>query len=179
MSRSKKSRSKKKPSEEPLEQGGHSKDEADAWQYGVINSFGFEILQNDGYLSKHKARKIMSMLLADEPPAEIARVCKVRKWRRVGPSDKQIGLMRYKGLPAERATCRREAGIMLDALLDPMKCVKELLKAIDKARTQFELSRAAREAALTRGILPEDHFATLTEAGRRRREELSLPAIPE
>src|SRR5262245_48293752 len=80
------------------------------------------------------------------------------------PSDKQKALLRKLGLPCPRT--KREAGLMLDAKLSPLKCWRKLVKAIDKAQTDGELDAAGQDVRLVAGILPGEHRETLVEIGK-------------
>jgi superfamily II DNA or RNA helicase len=151
--------------------------EASEKQYAFIEFLGMDL---DG-LSRRRAGRIIDQLLRRVDPEEVARTNNLNDWQRVGPSGKQLGLMRYKNIPAERAKSKRDAGLLIDAKLDPTKFFTDRKKAITDCRDLEQLSATGKDLALVKGVLPSLVWQQIVQLGIERRDQLngSSHGIPE
>ncbi len=150
-------------------------EEAGRWMYQTLATYGVDA----EYLTKTMAFGMLRRLKAGQTPEEAALEMKLAKWTRVWPSSGQIGYMKALGLPHHRAKCKRQAGLILDAHLEPLKTYRKLYRQIDKTRTPTELDEIGRDVGLVLDVLPEDFREPLMDAGRRKRGEVGTTEIPE
>lgn len=179
-----------------MQEMGMDRAEADLWQYAIISSMGLEI--QDG-LSKTKANEIICRLREREPVEQVAAKCLSYQsersmmageadgpetvvhtaWTLSGVSPKQIGLMRYRGVPHEKVRCRRDASLLLDAALKPETFKGRLLKDITRAKSDGDLNGIGKDLALVDGVLEKRIWLALAEAGRERRKQLKPRSLPQ
>ena len=164
------------PSSDPLA-ADTDPNEAAGWQYGAIRSYGLEV----EYLERKQAYAVLGELKRNVPVENVARGHELRRWQKVGPTKGQVGYMESLGLPWKRARNIREAGLLLDAHLEPLKLYKKLMREIDKAGNAAELDAAKRDLALVLDILPRQHVEALFEAGKEQRARVGTVGdeIPE
>lgn len=149
--------------------------EADKWMYSMVASNGLDV----EWMDKPTAFGLMRRLVKlGQSPQQVAKEMGLKRFQIVGPSKGQIGYMDALGLPWQRCRSKKQAGWMLDAHLEPLKCYKRLLKEIDKAGTPEELDAVGRLFGMVKDVLPADYVAPLVAAGKERRESLK-EGIPE
>lgn len=144
-------------------------EEAGRYLYLAISQYGLEV----EYLTKPTAFGILRRLKLGMRPDQAAREMGLLSWELVGPSGGQIGYMKKLELPWQRARNKREAGLLLDAALEPLKTYRKLLREIDKATSAEALDSVGRDVRLVADVLPADHVEPLVEEGRKRRQEIN------
>jgi hypothetical protein len=157
-----------KPKKEELERDPK---EATAWRYHQLRSLGIGI--DEGLLA-WKAIKAIGLLRLREMTVEaVATGLEFPStWERVYPSEKQVGLMKWKELPYSRCRCRHDASLILDAFLDPPKFVKLRIAELAKCQRNDDVTAIGKDIAFVKGILPEKEYRECVAAGRKRREEV-------
>lgn len=116
-----------------------------------------------------------------KPPAEVVRYyCLEKRARTTGPTGGQVWKLESEAIDPGRAHTKREAGMLLDAALNPLKFYSERMKEIDKAEVPSDLDAVGRDVKLVAGILPKQHMDALIDAGKERRELIGKSGeIPE
>lgn len=162
---------------------GIDPDEAHPWQYSVMESFGLVVSDS---LDKRKAYGIIARLKQRAKFHDIAKEYGLDSWEQTGPSEGQIKLIDWKlgadadGVPySRRPRCKRDAGLLIDAKLEPEKFQKERFKEIDKARRDSDLDGVARDIVLVRGLLDPDVEATIVKEGKKARQRIQGLPIEE
>ncbi len=174
---------------------GLDRQEAEGWQYAVLASMGVEIA--DG-LSKVKFDEIFGRLRLREPLKRVVYECLTYEswaamyageadaperlihtpWVFTTPSPGQLGKMRYHGIDPEKAKCRRDANLLLDAHLKAETLKGRLLKDISRARNNADLDGIGQDMKLLEGVLEKRIWLALAEAGRVRRHQLQPKNFP-
>lgn len=121
------------------------------------------------WISNADAFGAVKRLEQGHSPADVIRYCGLKRAKVIGPTSGQVWRMEQEGIAPKRAKNKREAGMLLDACLNPLKLYKELIRAIDKADVASELDAVGRDIRLVTSVLPEQHMAALIEAGKEKR----------
>lgn len=140
--------------------------EADNWQYKRLSYWGIDA----EFITKGEAFGAMKRLEQGHSPAEVISWYCLKRARVIGPTDGQVWKLQSEGIDPGRARTKREAGLLLDAALNPLKFYAERLKEIDKAEVPTDLDAVGRVVKLVFGILPKQHMDALIDAGKERRE---------
>jgi superfamily II DNA or RNA helicase len=137
-------------------------------QYKLCARLGMEIKP---LRSKKQIGRVISLLKQRLPLEEIAfkNGLDQSQWERRGPTLNTINFMRWKGVPTERARTQHDASLLIDAKLHPDKFSDGLLASINKARTSDDLTGVAKDLALVRGVLDEELYEWLVQAGQSKR----------
>ncbi len=88
------------------------------------------------------------------------------------PTAKAISFARWKGVPTENAKTPRDLSLLIDAKTNPDKLVHEQLEAINKARTIDGLEEVRQNLKLVHGLLRQDYWAKIIDAGINRRKSI-------
>jgi superfamily II DNA or RNA helicase len=137
-------------------------------QYGFAGRLGMHIKV---LRSKKQLGRIIDMLLKRTPFEEVARLNRLQEdqWERRLPSEKQLGLMKYKGIPTENAKTPVDASLLIDAKLDADKFVSDRRAAMKKASNGDSLTAVALDIRLVKGVLPEPMYRELVREGIAKR----------
>src|SRR5262245_25091884 len=95
--------------------------EADKWQYGLIESYGFT---TDGVLLKADAYAIIAKLQDGSFRPD-------NRFKIIGPTSGQLWLLERLGVPTEKATCKRYASFLISAVKEPLRLYKKRVAEID------------------------------------------------
>lgn len=140
--------------------------EADNWQYKRLSYWGIDA----EFITKGEAFGAMKRLEQGHSPADVISWYCLKRAKVVGPSSGQVWKLESEGIDPSRASTKREAGLLLDAALTPLKFYKEQLRLIDKAEVPSDLAAVGRALRLVFGVLPKQHMDALIDAGKERQE---------
>jgi hypothetical protein len=149
--------------------------EAGKWLYLACQSYGLDV----EFMSAAKAHTVLDCLKRGDSVEKVAADNGLTGWKFVPPSDAQLSFMVKLRLPHRRAKCKRQAGLILDAHLKPLKLFNRLVRQIDKCASAADLDAVGRDVKLIAGVLPDDHFEPLCEAGKLRRRAIGGSRILE
>jgi superfamily II DNA or RNA helicase len=148
----------------------HSEEATDN-QYKYIELLGMKI---HPMMHKRKAGRIIDQLLRRMPLEQIAAQSRLapEDWERVGPSPKQAGFARWKGVPISRARSKYDASLLIDAFTDPPAFVKKFTEQLNLATKEERLNALGCDLNLVKGVLPSAWWDHCKQAGAKRRELL-------
>jgi hypothetical protein len=146
-------------------------EEATEGQYRYMEFLGMKI---HPMMHRRKAGRIIDMLLRRVALERIAAENRLaaEDWERVGPSPKQAGFARWKGVPISRARSKHDASLLIDAALDAPAFIKKFKEQLDKCSKGERLNALAADLNLVKGVLPAGFWETLKALGKARREQL-------
>jgi len=157
--------------------------EASKWNYMRLEQMGIGI----EFVEKGPSYQAIKLLLARELTVEaVAEKCGFQKWERIYASKGQLGLLWIKGVKEGKIEqrrlnnirCRRDASLLLSALLEPEKFEKFFLLDLKKALSNAEVQAVALDLRYVCGALPLDVFERCKAAGKKRRDEV-VGGIPD
>lgn len=143
--------------------------EASEKQYKFIEFLGMRI---GDHLTLRQAGRIITQLKLRESFEEVARTNRVKEWSATGPSPKQLGLMRWKGIPVEGIKSGYDASQRIDAYMSPSEYVRKKTGEIASARNFEELNAAGHDCKVAWCVLGASARSTIADAGKKRRAEL-------
>lgn len=141
---------------------------AEQWQYKALGRYGLKV---DG-LTHGQAFGLLRCLERQTNVERLLEEYGVTNWQYTGPTLGQLAYLKRLKMPQNRAKNQREAGLLIDTQLKPLKLFKQLRRALDKAKTDEELDAVKNDLILVRHFLPPDYVQALFEAGKLRRAEV-------
>lgn len=145
---------------------GQGHKEAMKWQYQRIETYGLKIRE---ILWIWRASQLIRDLESGISPEEAAKNNGITEWELCGPSPAQMNFLTNKGIKGKPKS-KRDAGLLLDAKLNPIKVYRHLIGRIDKALTHQQLNGIAVDLRLVKGTLQDDWWDQLAEAGKEKRK---------
>lgn len=142
--------------------------ESSRWRYHQLRNLGIELEYCEvgpmfGMLAALRARKLTV--------EDVALKFGLDRWTRVYPSEKQIGLLKWKEVPGwNRCRCKHDASLLISAALNPEEFKERWLKELSEARSVAEVTAVAKDLGFVRFALLRAVYEELVVAGRTRRE---------
>ena len=146
--------------------------EAPKWLYWELERYGIAVADA---MSRDAVHAVLADLKRGKSPATVAELHRLKGWTPVPPSKGQIDFLKSLGLPWRRPRNKRQAGLILDARLAPLKLYKRLYAEVCRALTEEQLDAIGRDIAIVLDVLPSKESGPLVEAGRVRRREIAKP----
>lgn len=143
-------------------------DAASDKQFSYAGRLGMDVKT---MMSKKRIGRIIDMLLQRKPLEEIARLNRLDddQWEPKKPSLKQLGFMKWKGVPTKNAVTPNDASMLIDAKLEPEKFMRDKRAALAKANTGESLTNVAMDVRIVKGVLPDHLYAELVNEGKAKR----------
>lgn len=145
---------------------------ASTGQYKLLAFLGIEVFGID--LTKKQAGRMIDQLNAGMDAEDVAYNTGIRdeNWRRVPASVPQMSLLAKMKIRCDDVRTKKQASVLIEAHKETQKFVKQLAHRIAQARSDRELTAAAKELALAKRVLPESEYSQLAKVGAERRAAL-------
>lgn len=144
-------------------------------QLRFISFLGMEILKR---ISRKQAGRIINQLRQRLPLEEIAMLNRIDapEWNEKPPSQKQLGFMRWKGVPAHLAKSGYDASQLIDAKMNPVEYADKKVAEMNSARDEKELTAIAHDIRLVQPVIDFAIYSRLVACGKMRRQAFAVPA---
>jgi hypothetical protein len=128
-------------------------------------------------ISRKQAGRIISQLRQRMGLQEVAMLNRLdaHEWNEKPPSQKQLGLMRWKGIPAVGVRSAYDASQLIDARLNPNDYADRKTREMTEARDENELTAIARDVRLVQPVINRDIYVTLVSVGKQKRQLFKRP----
>ena len=143
-------------------------DAASEKQYGYAARLGMIVKCQR---SKKQIGRIIGQLKLRMPLEQVANLNRLAEgqWEPSKPTLKQLGFMKWKGVPTKLATTPHNASLLIDAKMEPEKFVEKRREELSRCKGSDELTGIAMDIKLVEGVLPNRMYSELVQEGAAKR----------